>query len=236
MNDKKILVCAPQHISKMYAWSAYSNVLRNLTYENVEFFFSDNSDTEDNSNFIKSQGFNCEHLKPKKGESLFSKITQSHEACRAYFLKGDYDYMLHLETDVIPPIDIIERLLQKELPVVSAMYDIGVGFERYGMIHGLAKHETLNIKGYKSVDYLKESEVIEVNGFTTKVLGCGLGCVLIRRDIVSMVKFRNDDKILASADTFWSMDLYANSVPLYLATDIYCKHMNEDWSSKITVA
>ncbi len=230
MEDKRVLIVAPQHSSKMYAWPEYSKRLRELTYENVDFYFSDNSETKDNSDFINKQGFKCEHLE-SKSTNIFTRIAESHNKCREYFLKGDYDYMLHLETDIIPPIDVIELLLQKDKMVVGAMYDVHEGEDRMLMIQPLPNTEHRNIKAWRSVNWLNEMESVEVDGTTKRVFSCGLGCVLIRRDIVQMVQFRNEENILASADTFWANDLYANGVPMYVATDIYCIHNNMPWTS-----
>jgi hypothetical protein len=233
MTDIKVLITAPQHISKMYCWPQYSDRLKELTYNNMEFFFSDNSPTKENSERITNDGFKCEHLDLKGMDNVFTRITESHKQCRKYFLDNDFDYMLHLETDVIPPADIIERLLQKRKMVVSGIYDIGTGFDRKLMIQPLAKMEHRNVKAWKSVDYLNELESIEVDGTTKKVFSCGLGCILISKEIVNMIDFRNDESVLASADTFWANDLYANGVPIYAATDIYCDHLSESWHTNL---
>ena len=44
-----------------------------------------------------------------------------------YALENDFDYLLHLETDIFPPTDVIERLLDAKQKVVGAMYHIELG-------------------------------------------------------------------------------------------------------------
>ena len=46
-------------------------------------------------------------------------MAKSHETIRQKALKGNYDYLLHLESDVFPPIDIIERLLEKKKKIIG---------------------------------------------------------------------------------------------------------------------
>lgn len=232
MEYPKVLIAAPQHSSKMYAWNRYYKKIKELTYPNYEVFLVDNSDTSENTNVISSYGINCKHLPPQENEDVLSRIARSHEECRRHFLDGDFEYMLHLETDVIPPLDVIERLMQKRKSAVSAVYDIGTGFETRAMIQPIAMFEHGNIVADRDVQELGRMETVFIDGSTKKCFGFGLGCVLMTREVVQMIPFRHDPHVFASADSFWANDMFASNVPVYVATDVYCDHYNRAWQEK----
>ena len=100
----KILIAAPQHESKNYCWDVWAERVNSLTYPNYDVFISDNSPTKDNLKIIKSKGFNVKHT-PSNKKGLLHTINDSHNACRNYALTNNYEYILHLETDIIPPFE-----------------------------------------------------------------------------------------------------------------------------------
>jgi hypothetical protein len=233
MDKPKILIAAPQHVSKMYAFEEYTANLRLLTFENVDLYFSDNSETEENSLYIKSLGFNCSWLPPIEGETIFERIARSHNDCRKVFLEGDYTHLLHLETDVICPIDTIERLLAFEKPIVSGYYDIYFGENRQPMIMTIDYHHK-RIKSFRAPTYIEHEEPMFFDGSLKEVFQCGLGCVLIRRDVMQMLEFRvKVGEKISSADTYFYNDLYANNVPVYLDTTLSCNHNNISWKNHL---
>lgn len=236
--DKKIFISAPQHESKMYCWEQWKEAIESLSYPSdlIEVCLVDNSDTPKNVERIiqDSEIIKAFWLAPKKDEDVFSKIARSHEEARNLFIKSECDYFLHLETDIIPPVDIIERLLSHNKPVVSATYEVGQGDQRKLMIQPIEPFHK-NIKAYRSVDYLFNSgeEVTFIDGMVKQVFAIGLGCVLIRRDVAASVPFRRDKNINASADTFWANDLFANNIPVFVDTSTYCKHLNQTWMNRV---
>lgn len=234
MIDKKIMVCAPQHSSKMYAWNDYYDAISRFTHPNVQIYLSDNSEDETNANFIRLSNIDCGWNKPKEGESVFDRIVNSHKDCREKFLKSDCDYMLHLETDVIPPIDVIERLLCHEKHVVSAMYEVGNGSSRKLMIQPIEPVHR-NVRDFRCVDYADVEEPLILNGFLQRVFASGLGCTLIRRDVLSSIDFRiEQNNFGASADTYWANDLFVNNIPMYVDTSVFCRHLNQSWGDRLS--
>lgn len=227
--NKKIFISAPQHSSKMYAFNDWLFNVRNFTYKNIEIFLADNSDTEDNSILINSFGVNCSWVMPSKDDTVFDRICNSHNVCRAEFLKSDCDFWLHLETDIIPPINVIERLLSFEEAVVSAIYDIGTGKDRHLMVQLIDEHHK-DIQAYRTTQFVEqEDEPIFLDGTCKKVFQCGLGCILLSREVVSMIKFRIIKDIDASADTYFFNDLWRKNIDVFIDTNTSCKHLNEDW-------
>lgn len=223
---KKVLVCAPQHDSKMYCWDEWKTNVHNFTYPNYDVFLADNSSGDEFSKKIKEEGFLVERVKNKKG--VMHRLADSHNACRSFALTGEYDYILHLETDIIPPIDIIEMLLNSGKKICSASYDIWHGKLRRAMIQ-LDEDFDRYKNAYRTISFAEEQEPHVFNGMIRRVYHAGLGCILISRDILEKIPFRYIDKMGLSADTWFANDCYKQDIPIYLDSTIQCKHLNFNW-------
>lgn len=225
----KVLICSPQHESKMYAFNHWLNNVSNFTYPKDRFdvLLADNSLTDNNVNYIKSKGINAVHIQ-KNPKGLDFTINDSHEYCRKYAIENGYDYMLHLETDVIPPIDVIERLLNNSKKVVAGTYDIYFGTKRSAMIQVDEKFDK-TVSAYRSMDFVKEDELLTFDGTTKNVYHAGLGCVLIHRSIFEMIPFRYVEGYSMHTDTWFANDCYLLNTNIYIDTTVQCKHYNQTW-------
>ena len=70
----------------------------------VDVFFADNSDDPKNVDYLRGLGVDAERVAFKDDETIISRITQSHNLVRQKALDGGYDFLLHLETDIFPPM------------------------------------------------------------------------------------------------------------------------------------
>ena len=227
---KKILIASPTADVKDYCFDKWMENVSKFTYENCELFICDNSVTREYFADIKKRYehlgsfFNVARVTPP----LYSDVTfksllaKSHDKCRLYALENDFDYLLHLETDVFPPIDVIERLLDANKKVIGAMYHIEVGEQSKLMIQqmedfGNELRETYN---------LDEADISFIDGDIKKVFSCGLGCVLIHRSVLKEVGFRYEEGSPVHPDSFYFADLDAKHIPVYVDTSIYCNHEN----------
>jgi len=223
----KVLIAAPQNEIKNYCWKEWTDRVNNLTYPNYDVFIADNSDTPENINLIKKHGYHTSHVKVNK-KGIIHTINDSHNTCRDFALKGGYKYMFHLETDVIPPFDVIERLMQHKTKVCSGLYDIFHGKERKVMAQ-LNEEYNRNIRAYRTVTYAEHKEPNFYNGTLQKVYHAGIGCCLIHEDVLSKIKFRVEDKIDFHSDTWFANDCYLNNIDIFVDTTIQCKHINSTW-------
>ena len=140
-NYPKILIGCPTFDGKNYIRESYFTRLKELTYprDKITFLFVDNSINSDNTNWINKKGFTCLHVYP--AETIKETLARCRNVIRDYFLEGNYDFYFSLEADIIPPVDIIERLLKykKQLTkgVVGAWYDIGSIVHKHPCIMGI---------------------------------------------------------------------------------------------------
>jgi hypothetical protein len=105
---KKFLVACPNYEGKEYSFQRWIDNVRAFTYPNYDILVVDNSDTPDFYERWKNQ-VPMIHALIEGGS--YQKIAKSMEIIRQRFIDGGYDYWLNLESDIIPPTDIIESLL-----------------------------------------------------------------------------------------------------------------------------
>ena len=225
--NKKVLIAAPQHESKNYCWEERSNRIDNLTYSNYDVFIADNSKTKDNYKKIKKYGYKCQHI-PQNEKGLVFTINDSHNACRKYMLDNEYDYMLHIETDVIPPFDVIERLLAHDRMVVGGSYDIFYGKQRKLMVQ-LSEEYDKSVSQYRSVQFADHRESSFFTGNVEEVYHAGIGCMMIKKSVLENIKFRAEQGTDYFPDTWFANDCYSYNIPIFVDTNIQCKHKNFTW-------
>ena len=223
----KVLIAAPQHESKKYCWDLWSERVKNLTYPNYDVFIAENSETDDFSKEIKELGFICKRV-GQNIESVLARTTKAHEACRLYAIDKGYDFLLHLETDVIPPFDVIERLLASKKKVISASYDIYHGKMRKSMIQ-VSEPLDRSIGAYRCVPFIEHEEPLFFDGTVKQVYHAGIGCILISRYVFSKIPFRHDGNAIFHADTWFANDCFHKDIPIYVDTTVQCKHYNSTW-------
>lgn len=227
MNFPKVLVCAPQHESKDYCFDEWAERVKNLTYPNYEVLLADNSSDKEYLKKIKAHGFKTTYVKDN-GKGIIARMAEAHEACREYCLRNNFDYMLHLETDVIPPFDVIERLMQHKKNVVSAIYDIFQGKERKLMVM-LDEKTHRFVRGYRTNKYIEQEEPLFFDGKLKRVFHAGLGCILIKSNVLEKFFFRAVKGLDYHPDSHFANDLYQHNISIYADPTVYCKHLNTTW-------
>lgn len=115
----KILLGAPQHESKLYAFPQYISALSALTYPrtHLDILLIDN--TDDGGNFFSHwrTAIPMEHFRPDN-ENFCQRIAHGLEILRERTLAGGYDFYLNLETDMVAPPNLVEYMLRlaRDLP------------------------------------------------------------------------------------------------------------------------
>ncbi|MBI2508199.1 glycosyltransferase family 2 protein [Candidatus Woesearchaeota archaeon] len=216
----KVLVGCPTSFHKEYALQQYTESLKKIVYKNHDILLVDNSRDDTYSDKIKEAGLSV--IKGAWSESARERIITSRNILRQKVLDGNYDYLFSLEQDVIPPKDILERLIKHNKKVITAVYFANnmIPGETLSKLIPLAY--VLEDEKTLSMRPLNEDELWKNQGLM-KIISAGLGCVLIHRDVLKEVQFRYD---LNSFDDRWFfLDLYNKNIPVYADTSIKCKHL-----------
>ena len=222
---KKILVGCPTSDYHEYALEEYSEAVKSLTHKNYDVLLVDNSKDDAYMKKLKASGLPA--VKGPWHEEAKERIINSRNILRQKILDDKYDYFLSLEQDVIPPKNIIERLLQHKKRVVTGIY--------FNYIN-VKKSVELAPVVWSKVNMEKEERYFlrpsELNKGLIKIAMSGLGCILIHRSILEKIKFRYENKYPAFDDIFFGLDCKENKVNIYADTNIICKHLikNRPWS------
>jgi len=117
----KVLVACPNHVVKEYSFQRWIDAVTNLTYPNYDILVVDNSpggelaerygaqvpivvlDASDRPEIAIDEGWS---------PPTIVRINKSMELIRQHFLAGGYSHWMNVESDVIPPPDVIEVLLE----------------------------------------------------------------------------------------------------------------------------
>jgi hypothetical protein len=232
MTSIKVLVGSPTAAPYAYCLPAYATAIKTLTYPNQKGVLVDNSEAEDYTKTIETAGLTAIHY-PKFIKDSRERLAASRNILRDLTLKEDYDYFLSLEQDVIPPTDIIERLLAHKKDVATGVYckPFTLSYTHKGkVVKQVKKLMPLlcgPIPGTKEKMHLfSTKEVAEPKVIPVRY--AGLGCMLIHRKVLEKIKFRIDTAIPCHDDVFFSHDIATNNFSMVCDTSIKCKHMIQE--------
>src|SRR3989344_246742 len=117
---QRVLVGCPTSFHKEYCLKEYAESIKSLAYKHYDILLVDNSPNDEYLQKIKSLGINA--IKGPYNENARDRIVISRNILKEYAIKNNYEYLLSLEQDVMPPKDIIERLLGHNKKVISGIY------------------------------------------------------------------------------------------------------------------
>lgn len=238
MKYPKVLVAGPQNIAKKYCFDDWLANVKSFTYPNFGIYLSDNSEKNDFSKYINKQGdVLCEWIKPKSpSQFVLERMAQSHDMCRQMALHHDWDYLLHLETDVFPPPHIIEMLLSAKRYIIGAWYHIGNGMESHPMIQVM---EDYTAESNIDTRFIKKETITFLDGTVKRAFHCGLGCILIHKSVLRQFNFRlgygnmqvQGRSQVMFPDICFSQDMHFLGQDIWVDTSIICEHRNsnEGW-------
>lgn len=222
----KILVGCPTSNHKGYCLKEYVDSVKNLSYNNYDVLIVDNSETDEYYNKIKS--FGVKVIRSKFHENARDRIVESRNLLRNYVLDNNYDYFLSLEQDIIPPRNVIERLLAHKKDVVSGVYfavNFFKGKNRLMPLVWVDFDEKTKRMFYVDSARLWSNDLFEISA-------SGLGCMLIHKDVLKDTEFRYVKGDEGFDDVWFCKDLREKGIKIYCDTSLKCRHLIKDWSWK----
>jgi len=150
---------------------------------------------------------------------------------REFFLQGTFQALLVIESDIIPPPDTLKRLAALDTDVAYGVYvfrgnrrPIVNIFEAYRAKNGVRARnigESLTVRGLWP-EAVKQG-VIDCSG-------AGLGCTLIKREVIEAVEFRlgPESRRGAHCDSYFTCDVWAGNYGMKADTAVICGHKDVD--------
>lgn len=224
----KVLCGCPTNLKKSYILERYVSRLKELTYPNIELVLSDNSADDSFKLDIEKLGIKC--LKSPWHEKSRFRIMTSRNQLRQYALDNGFDFYMSIEADVIPPVDIIEKLLIHNKDLVGGWYYIGDP----NYARPCVSQEWKEVGNDKVVQAPPTQVVMAKNRLMKAFLG-SMGIMLISRNVLEKIKFRVLDRFSHHDDTWFFFDCEDNGFELWIDTDLLVVHLQQpqQWANEI---
>ena len=212
----KILIGCPTYEGKSYCFDEYAKGIKDIDYDNFDVLLADNSKTDDYFNKIKQK---LPAIKAEFNENPKENIINSRNILRQRFLEGNYDYFLSLEQDIIPPKDIIKKLLLHKKDIIAGHYIVPKVINGKQIAVSTVLIRNSNGKLITLPRELSEQKEL------IKIEACGLGCVLISRKVLEKIKFRYEKEKPAYDDMWFSKDAKEAGFEMFLDPTVKCRHL-----------
>jgi len=230
----KILIGCPTSDYHAYCLKEYIEGIKALSYPDADILLVDNSKDDKYIEEIKKYGVKA--IKSPYVESARDRIINSRNLLIDKFLEGNFLFFFSLEQDVIPPKDVIERLLAHKKKIISGVYfaekNLTEGdFHKRVLLPVL--YDFVEKDGRDVPDKMRFFREDELDGSLKEVKTAGLGCLLIHRSVLEDIKFRYEKN--GFDDVFFCQDARAKGFKIFADTSIICKHLIKkrpwDWKN-----
>jgi len=222
----KILIGIITSDRNIYCIDLFSRTIKNLNCNGneIDVIVVDNSKTNEYKYILENHGFYV--IKNEWHKYARDRIETSRNIVRDYCLAGGYDYLFSVDSDIFLRRDELLRLLSYNKKFICAPYAI-----KKNCPNPVEVLCVQNIKNGKRQFYgfsmLHHPEPVEVTG-------CGMGCVLIHREILEKVKFRNDPSCKTTKeDLLFCDDVGEAGYKLWCDFSKLVSHENVGWSDII---
>lgn len=241
--NPKVLVAAPIFDKMKYCSKEFINSIKAIDYNNYNFLLVDNSKTNEFFNELKKEK-GIILLKDNIEETNLKKVVSSRNKILQYALDNFYDYVLMMDSDVIPPKNIIPELLNCKKDIVSGIYfnyfNSGGKMKFLPVAwRSISPKEFEEIKAKVNLGPLVKSNLDIRRHLTSeeaesneliKVLIPSPGCMLIKKSVFEKVKYglvEVPNNIYTSDDIYFMQKARELGFESYCHTKIKCKHLLE---------
>lgn len=226
-----ILLAAPTSEKKKYCQKDWIEHISKLNPQPDRILIVDNSNTDENYYKLKSYNIpnmNVMWVKPESDkESIRYRVLKCMKLIRQICLQYEYD-LFSLESDQFPPVNVISLLQVHNKSVVSIPYFI---YEKDRTT--ICNMSKLSINGAAFTDMMHpKAAFLFCDGKLKKGYQNGLGCMLIRNEILKRIPFRlqkPDEKGIpedAFPDFLFHLDLLQNKIDNWIDTRFFSWHLN----------
>lgn len=235
MKTNRILLASPVSRSKNYCMHEF---LWNIAkMESVDKFLLINNSDVEYGNYLAAklremyldQKITVVNIMFDNEASLAERVTKSMNYAREVLLNGEFTHLFVVECDLFPEKTALKELLFHDKPVVGFPYFIGLGINSYLCL----QHTRTRLINLDHVSYLNSvvhpfDSFMLMNGKLTLVHGVGLGCALMKTEVLERIPFSHADD--AFHDTVFYKDCFDKQVQVFCDTSKIIQHKNQSWA------
>jgi len=242
-NYPKVLVGTVTYEGKDYIQKEHEQAIQDIKYPNTSRLVVDNSRGTSYVETLRRRGVNA--VTVERGSNSHEAICNGYQRLWDHVLDNDFDYLLTVESDLLPQPDDLDRLMMHDRPIVGSWYYLGrknqnaayqpcimvdthdgagkIGSKMLGAIHKDNGERVLDVG---KVNEWKNSGLRECHG-------CGFGCTLIHRSIIEAIPkldYVKTDEVEKHTDTWFYYQLRNNGISVFVDTDRVVEHHPSDWN------
>ena len=241
----KVLIGTVTYEGKDYIQEEHEQAIQNIKYPNTSRLVVDNSRGTSYVETLRRRGVNA--VTVERGESSHEAIKNGYQRLWNHVLDNDFDYLLTVESDLIPQRDVIDRLLMHDRPIVGSWYFLGKKDQNAALqpcIMVDKKDEETGHIGSKMLGAIENEDgtknldvgVIQqwYNSGLRRCHGCGFGCTLIHRSIIEAIPeldYVKTDTHEKHTDSWFYYQLRNNDISVFVDTDRVVEHHPSDWDA-----
>jgi len=157
-----------------------------------------------------------DHFMPSGADEQPNSIARKYECARTMAIEGGYDALLTAESDMLLPPDALERLIMAQADVVYGLYSFRQAPHHWNACSELTRFEARF--------WTEDRDAAAARwGTCAAVRGLGLGCTLIRREVLETVTFRYHTS--AQVDHYFALDAALYGFNQVVDTSVICGHI-----------
>jgi len=192
------------------------------------------------------------------GQIPIVTLREKSNLLRKWFLKGDYTHFMMVESDVIPPVNALTTMIERDKDIVNGLYFIRTQEYRLLDLKAIADNHTnqdpewKGIKGalakgaekaiiirqkqIPTVWLIKESQarLAQLEDFfpiggLKRVFGSGMGCNLSTREVIEAIPY---SIAVGNSNKFtdfcFHRDAFLHGFEAFVDCDVWCGHQHLD--------
>lgn len=229
MKLPKVLIFTPIYEGKDYCLDRWLGFVKDINYPNKKHIIIDNSATSAYAESLKPR---VEHLGIEvyhvgRGNNSREALTRAQVFARKMALDEGYDYLLSIESDIMVPPNVVQWLVSRHKGVVTGCYLIGTENNRIPCITLPEQYGD-----HWGTRLLKPEEFKQfTNNGIVQVQAGGMGCCLMRRDVLEKVGFYYDSRFKGHSDIYFFNSCFNMKIPVFVDTDMWLDHDNKPWDT-----
>lgn len=236
----KILVASPTYDGMEYCLNDFITAIKKIDYPDFEILLVDNSRNKNFFNRISQDKQIKVIYDETPEEKNLLRLVSSSNLILDYAKENNFDYVLMMDSDVIPPKNILKELISQKKDIVSGLYyNLFPYKETYCWFpiawrkltdeeYSASQKVESQFSGINKEDLRKHITEKEVrDGNLMEVLVASNGCVLLSRKVFENKNLRYglSEEVPSAQDVFFFRKCREAGIKIFCYPKILCDHL-----------